>query len=778
MTKESKLVIGATRLSLAAIVAVAMGLALRWVFLVPIFQSPDEFDHFDYAMCLNEHGALLRALPNIPVNLKCHPYTLHLINSTDALDIIRLRRDAHMPQDYGSRAYFAEINRTAPSRAACRADLTPGIVALYPFGYYGMLAVWLEGVRRLAGDQPVSLFFGARCLSVLLLGISLLLTYGILRQLHARRLSALVVTGCIGCFPMVSFVASYVQPDNLGLTLVSACCYLALRLRHQPAHAGLQAIMGLVLGLLLITKLHLYLCVFLCTLAMLGSLWLTSQPRWSSVLRGLLLLTLPSVPLGLVHLWVTADVRNHHLVAAPYTGFSSYYLGGFVKALGDFFRGTTHQSFWGVFNWLCTPLVIGRPETNRVIQFIVQAASWILLGLTLVRLEQAGTRLILLAWRGRIRRSMQLALGNVPVNSYFLFTVVMFALYIRTDNRFGAQGRNWLPFMLPIFWVSLEYAPRALRAETLRWALRFGVLLGLLFYATVGSAYALRAVRKHYYFSPEEFRNQRALIRAPLGPSARQLPVPMDRPRQMCFRCPVDRIEAVEVFVSTLKHSSAGTLALRLSGDDKHVLRTAQVNAGQIANDGYQEFRIPVLTGVRGELLRMELAYVPGTINEKAGIKVWSAGDSNNFIARLVSSDTALLVRHYGNKQEFGPRVGEPHAPVLLAGNPREFSLVCGMDSLQGVEVLLSTSGKTNPGTITLEAFEEGGSPLGMSSLEARCLTDNSPRWFPLPTLPGLRGRRLRLRLEYKPPPGEVGAVVAWVDPNKADAFTCRVFGE
>jgi hypothetical protein len=753
-----------------------MALALYWVWLVPIFMSPDEFDHFDYALCLNERRGLLPADADAHISYGWrHPYTFHLIESTDALDMI-LHPGARVPLEYGSRECFDRINRTAPPRSACAVDHAPGMAKLYPFGFYGLLALWLEGVRWFVGDQPVGLFFGARCLSVALLGISLLLTYAILRELNVRRWSAVILTGCVGCFPMVTFVASYVQPDNLALTLVSACGYLALCLRRRPESVLLQALLGLMLGVLLVTKLHFYLCVFVCTAAMIGSRWLTSQPRWLSGLRCLALLTVPSAGLGFVHLWVTGKVRNYHLTPAPYAGFISHYLDGFTKALCDFFMGSTHQSFWGVFGWLNSPLVIGGPRLNRTVEFIVQAAAWILLGLTLLRLEQVGTRLVGLARRGRLRRCCQLAFGNVPVNSYFVFTVLMFALYVRTDNRFGAQGRNWLPFMMPIFWVAIAYSPRALKSLALRRALRFGVVSGLLFYATVGSAYAPGAIRNHYYCSQIPY--ERAAVRVPLGASGQNFSNPLNHPLQVDFGCPVDKIEMVEVLLSAAKQGHGGTVELCLCDGADNILRKSEIGSDEIRDKAWREFRFPALAGVRDRDLKLRLTYRPSCPSDRANISAWSDGSGKGFMARLVTSEPALASKYYRNKQIVGPYPPEPWVPVLLAGKPFDFSFTCKIENVHGVDVRLSTCGKKNLGTVAVELLKEDGTSLGISSLDAACLVDNSYRWFPMPARKGLKERKLRLRLVYEPPPGTAAAVVAWVDPTKPGTPACRLFGE
>jgi len=41
----------------------------------------------------------------------------------------------------------------------------------------------------------------------------------------------------------------------------------------------------------------------------------------------------------------------------------------------------------------------------------------------------------------------------------------LLVLHVRLDNRFGGQGRNWIPFLLPIFYVPLCYAPKAISSR-------------------------------------------------------------------------------------------------------------------------------------------------------------------------------------------------------------------------------------------------------------------------------------------------------------------------
>src|SRR5205823_9029846 len=158
----------------------------------------------------------------------------------------------------------------------------------------------------------------------------------------------------------------------------------------------------------------------------------------------------------------------------------------FHRALLNYYGQLTHDSFWGIFGWMDTPIQIGRHRTQELVQYTTLSAGWVILALTLVRLEQVGSRLFCVWRRGRKWLALRLALSNPLVNSYFLFTLLMFYLFVRLENRFAAQGRNWLPFLLPIFLVGLVYAPKALTLRRTRVVVSGALTAALLFYCVVG----------------------------------------------------------------------------------------------------------------------------------------------------------------------------------------------------------------------------------------------------------------------------------------------------
>jgi hypothetical protein len=490
--------------ALAAIVGGATVLALLWVFLVPINQSPDEPVHFDYAISLNETRSLFRpeyVPPELTRNYLVHPYTIHLATAAQTGEVA-LHPDARMAAGYGTRRFYQELEQLAPPRDGIRLPRPPALSGLYPFGYYAVLAVWLEGVRHVH-DGPVGLFFGARLFSVLLFGLTLVFSYATCRELDLRPALALALTAMIGFFPMTTFVSSYVQPDNLAFSLVSLGFFLALRWRRRPG-GGLSAALGLTLGLLWVTKPHFAACVLLSAVSLVAArLWAERASPLGWLRHGALLLS-PAVLLGSVQVWVTWGLKNEFNDPPPFKDFNTGVMHRFTEALMNYCNGPSHRSFWGVFGWVDAPLVIGTPRTTERVHFLIHAGTWVVLALILLRLQQVSAKLWQLWRRGRGATAVRLALAHVPINSFFIFTVVMFVLYIRLANRFGAQGRNWLPFLLPLFLSAIVYAPKVLTGRGARRAFAGALIAGLLLFDGFGSYYAIQTIKNRYYVPGNE----------------------------------------------------------------------------------------------------------------------------------------------------------------------------------------------------------------------------------------------------------------------------------
>lgn len=507
-------------IALAAIIAASVSLSIYWVFRVPIYESPDEPAHLDYALNIYSAGRPitvrepLGAWNSPPLDL--HVFTEHLWRDS-GVGPIAFHPSVKAPTDYGTRAFYDRLDFNTPGEDSGGLASKPrtgfSYITVYPAGYYTLLAGWIK-LLRLFSKRITVLFFGARMLSVVLLGVSLVLIYATTRELHFAPRRALVLTAVVGLFPMTTFVSSYIQPDNLSLVLVMLCWYLALRFRRSPDDARLLLLLGIALGLLFFTKYHFYSVIFIAVFPMAIADQLAGRRKKIGWLRMIGLMLVPTLILLCVQAWIGYGSDKYPVVSDPSTqhqefsqAFSAgngavvnFLAKGAAQAFGNFYvNGTTFQSFWGNFGWLDTLLVIVNAGTTEIIRKFIALLDVVVFALVLFRFEQVATRLIVIARRGRWRRALCIALSNPLLNSYFVFTILMFGLFMVVRMSFAPQGRNWFPFILPIFMTGTSYAPKALSHRTTRRAFAFFILACLVLYCVVGSCYAIRSINERYY---------------------------------------------------------------------------------------------------------------------------------------------------------------------------------------------------------------------------------------------------------------------------------------
>lgn len=508
---------------LAAIVTGAMALSTWWLWRIPIFQAPDENIHFDYVMSLRADGGLLRAADRRvvemapggffhPFNPQVHPVTFHLETWARTAEI-RHRPNVKVAVDYGSTAYFAAIDQTAPPLNNARAR-DPFLVSEYPVGYYGMTALWIFAWGK-AFPGVVAMFFAARAFSVLLLGIGLVASFATIRHLGTPPLRALGVIAAVGFFPLTSFVSSYVQSDNFAFAALALCLWLALR----ASQTGLRRRDVLALGLALALVLQAKLQVFVAVVGPVVALTALAESRRGAgrwIEWGLLLLG-PSLLAAELQLWVSAggsgralrnltDSQARAQVIEQAGSVAGYLKATLPYAARNFFgvEKGTFRTFWATFGWNEAPWSIGTAAMWTVILRLLQVGSLAMLALLAWRVQQV-VSMAVRQWRqGRSRRALKLLVANPLVPTHALFAILIVVAFVVTNNNFSAQGRNWYALLPIVFWGVIECAPRALGSRrAARW-LSNGVLSALLLYCLVGGYSAVRAIEARYYGTPEQ----------------------------------------------------------------------------------------------------------------------------------------------------------------------------------------------------------------------------------------------------------------------------------
>ena len=497
----------AANLVLAVIVLASSLVALAWVFYVPMFEAPDETVHFEYSAALYSAGGLIAprdvAHMTIPFGRPI-PYPSYL-ESQAAVAVIAEKPEVKAPAGYGGGAYYSAVDSSVVAGETDQQLLNPPLLRYYPFGYY-LLDAAVMGVTSLFTKSPVALFFAARTLSVALLAISLVLTYFLLRRLRTGSLLALALTGVIGLFPMTTMLSSSVQSDSLSFTLSTLALLAALEVRRRSHDMRWLTVLGLALGLLLVTKVHYFAIVAIAAGAMLVTQRLHEKDarRWPLEAA---VLVIPAIVLESIQVWT--QWGSPPLIAAAQLGdipdYRSALAGGIPGIAGYISRitsftfldhtfGREFTSFWGAFGWVDTPLVLGTPGVTVAAWFLIAGISIALLACTLVRLAQVTYRLARVARRGRFRCAVRMAFSNPVAISFFLLAAFLFSV----EGYPGIQGRYYFPLLPAVFWVALKYAPRSLPGK-------FGPALfrmqavGLVAYTIAGAIFAFPTLAARYY---------------------------------------------------------------------------------------------------------------------------------------------------------------------------------------------------------------------------------------------------------------------------------------
>ncbi len=518
--------------SLVGVVAAAVALAVLWVYMVPMLEASDETEHFDYVLALTHAGKILPGRPVLDaITTATADDEARFFETYSDFYRINLNRHDRVPAGYGTHQYFERIDRKAsatfPDRWTYWDDPTrpkPGLIGLYPFGFYAANALWLH-LFALFDRSQVALFYAARWFSVGLLAITLVFMYGVARELRLSEWVSLTLTAVIGMHSLTSFVASYVQPDNMALTLISVILFLSLRMVRRRVRRSSLAVLALALGALSITKYQFFACTAVVVFAMVAVDIVRQRRTKAEVLQFAAIFAMPPVvALLLQRTMVGSDpayVSAHLSSTLPtFSNLGAFFawlhvFGGLLlQAVYHFFIGGFHSeleadphysgsvSYWGNAGWLDTPLSFGNAAMDSFVHFIIQGCNVAIVILTVVWMFRTLLRLGRLARKKKQWTALRLVVANTPINLYFIFIAFMVFFFALTNNALRLSGRNWFPVMEPAFLLGFLYAPRAIPNRRFRSVFGATILALLALYATVGSYYAALSVHDRYYGAP------------------------------------------------------------------------------------------------------------------------------------------------------------------------------------------------------------------------------------------------------------------------------------
>ena len=472
--------------------ALAKGLGVLW--LVPPFQTPDEYGHYDYALYLAhvDPVAFLSGNVAIPGAVSFSDYTTReLYALADATGTAAHAREAIVARP---RLPLAEMHRRAvpddAHDAHARLSRLETVNALfnYPPLYHGIVGA-LHRVTAAAGADPVTGYYAARLLSLGLFGLTLVVAWRVLQALELDRRLALLVLGLIGFHPQLTQQSIAIQPDTLTLLLTTVGLLLLVRLAAEPGTRSLIQL-GLVCGLLALVKVHAAIPLWLTALGVaVVALARDAEPR--RLQSGMVWGTVVALAVG--GWWYVRSALLHGnpfglvvAVAAPGAEGSP---AGNVEQWFGIALPLTVRSYWGMWGWLdygpppgLVPLM-GALLVWSAIVMVVAVAVW-------PRSPARAGVLRVAPWL-RTRQGRGIAVLAVV---HVVFAIEVLAVTMAMGSV-ANQGRHWLALVVPQMllvagWIPL-FEPSRFAEAARRARLDRRVLAGGLAVASAALAVAL-----------------------------------------------------------------------------------------------------------------------------------------------------------------------------------------------------------------------------------------------------------------------------------------------
>lgn len=453
---------------LVLLFALAFGVRLLWVVLVPPWQAPDEPDHYSYVTQLVEQGRMPQTTaPGYPAYSEevTASWGYTLIGAISSLGGNAPPPLAQLPV-----AYDYTTARAYEAPGAARRSGAAGRASPHPPLYYLIGAAPYALVR----DAPIlTRLYAVRSASAALGALSSVFAYLLAFELRRSRRWGWALGCAMALLPMYVFITATVNNDVGMDAAAAALLWLTVRVSKQATLSPRLAVaVGVAAGAALLMKVTVYAIVlvagvvvlvksvqayrasrqhparhaaafgaFAASAAVLYLPWLVLLYRSTDQIK------LISIPLAPLFRWLTGATT----VAAggpdrpPLAQFALRFpIGDYLRSQQErgwlYFDNLFIKDVWGMFGWLDVPLA--EPVYTAIRVFVAIGG----IGVALQCARQA-----------RWRRFSLLLAGIVLVQVFFLFVVIdWYGAYANSGQEFGLQGRYFFPVLAPALYLLLS----------------------------------------------------------------------------------------------------------------------------------------------------------------------------------------------------------------------------------------------------------------------------------------------------------------------------------
>jgi len=417
----------AQRTVLGLALAVCLGKGLFIAAVTPPFQTPDEYGHYDYVLYLSyiRWGAFLAGDVARP--------TGYNDITTDELWAVTRATGTEGHLRHGA----ARVIPPVREQLAAGASVVPGdsharlrtrtVVPAqfnYPVLYYGA-AAGLANATRVFTHNPVVTYYVVRFASLAMTLVTVWLIWWMAVRSGFGTFPLAAATAFIALHPQLGMLATSVQSDVLTILLTTLAGACALAYASSPSRRR-AAVLGVVIGALLLTKLHAAVAVAVAGAVVIA--WNRRTGPGRAVMSDLA--TMAAVGTVVGAWWYVRAYLLYGSATGMVGEFRTAHFAGRRHNLRAWLGQwrLTVQSFWGMWGWLEIPLP-GAYYT---------ALAW-LTGLSAIPLADRRAAPV-----ASPERMTTLVFWTVLVVTY---AAIMAVVAMSIGPEHNNQGRHWMPLV-------------------------------------------------------------------------------------------------------------------------------------------------------------------------------------------------------------------------------------------------------------------------------------------------------------------------------------------
>ncbi len=449
-----------------------------WSLALPLWQGPDEDDHFAVIQFIGENGRLPDAADIILPD--------ELTLSRELADVGRLDYQPEQRQGWSDSAMGlreAEFGQLpASTRTSTELGTTAKLVHATPLYYLLAAAPYrLIGYGQdLLGRMQVQRLF-----AVLVSSPIVIVAYLITRLLFPTDpVMRLTIPTLVAFQPQLTQMTAVVSVDGFFFVLYSLLIYLCLRVLRERFNWKYAAAIGITFAAGMLIKPTLSGFAPLVALVVFYDLWRGKGRRWSVVVAAVLMNVIIILPLSwwMQRSWrINQDLfyfnpvlKGHRLIQNPFYDYAPF------QHMLDYYQsvwGGLFTTWWAHFGWIDTPVAPWIYHLLRLLTFLAMAGLVWKLG------RDWGKRPLFSDWRQGKN------MAPVLVWSFLVLTIIVPVLLIQFydltfwweyGNGRGLQGRYWLGTIIPMltfFTLGLLYLTPKRWHNTLHASLRLAMLI-------------------------------------------------------------------------------------------------------------------------------------------------------------------------------------------------------------------------------------------------------------------------------------------------------------